>query len=347
VAAAAAQAGAQPGSAAPASSEGYESAEGGIGLAPEPGPEPEPSGAQESPDAPQLPKAPTKQDDEPLLLGRPQEEEPQIQSEPARDEEREYVPLAKFLQQRDARKQAQAEFERLQQEAEQLRHWRQEYEPVLEEARRIWPEMQQQASQVPHLMQELEHQKALLSFYKQHLAKAQEEYGLDVDEASFEKDLRMQRALARIENLDTTINAALSQTLSEREAMYAQHQHEAAQRAAAERARQEREERFNTEFTALTGKAPGLKNFRNALRAEFESNPGARLQDIAADLVQTLTARQAVADDSAARMVRTQGASSAARPQVGPDNPADKYRGMGVREIIAARRAELKRSGLL
>lgn len=343
VAAAAAQAGVGASSAAPASSEGYETSEGGVGAA---GPVAVPDQAPPPPaDEPQV-QQPQQADSEPVpVLGTPDRFEPA--DEPTVPSEQQHVPLAVLLKERDQRQAYQRQLEAIEAEKAELARWRQEYEPVLDEARQIWPEMQQQAARVPALMQELDRLNRMAEFYKSHATKAKDEYGLEFDEGAFLKDMQLQQALAKIENLDTTINSALAAQFNEREAMFARHQQEAAQREAAERDRRDRDQRFEQQFGDLVKAAPALKNFRHALRTEFDANPMVPLRETAGPLVQSFSAQNARAADQAASMVRTQGAASGSRPQLGSGDESARYAGMGVKEIIAQRKAELRRAGLL
>jgi uncharacterized protein len=272
---------------------------------------------------------------------------PHDEPSPPPQEETTHVPLAVLLRERETRQEAQRKFEELQREREELARWRQEYEPVLDEARRIWPEMQQQAQQVPQLQQQLEQARQVVEFYKGHLDRAKEEYGLEVDDQSYFKDLQLKAALDRLSNIDQTINSALAAQLNEREAMFAYQQQQQAQQHQAEQARRDRDQAFEQQFGELVKAAPQLATFRKAVRTEWEENPARAVREVAQPLVETFVSRSAVQQDNAARMVRTQGASSGSRPSVGHQTPGERYKGMGVKEIVASRRRELRGQGLL
>jgi hypothetical protein len=340
VAAAAEQAGVVPDPAASASSEIVES-RGGFDESTSSQPQ------EPSPAGPRLVEAQPTTHTEVPMLGAPDRTLQEAPPVSAQEDEAQFVPLKTFLMERDGRKDLRRQLEELQAREAELTRWRQEYEPVLDEARRIWPEMQQQAAQVPVLAQQLDQTKRLNEFYRRHLESAKAEYGLTVDEEGFLKDLQLQAALDRMNNIDQTINAALSHQFSQREAMYAAHQHRQQGEESQRRERADHDQRFEQQFGDLTKAAPGLKNFRNALRAEFDANPRLPLRDTAAPLVQQLSARQAQAASQAANMVRTQGPTSGARPQAGAPSPSERYARKGVQELIAQRRAELRGAGLL
>jgi hypothetical protein len=249
------------------------------------------------------------------------------------DDDEHYVPLSQLLEVRHKLTQAQYR-------ERELSEWKEQHEPLLLEFQGRVPEFRQAITERQQLLQEKEAWTRRAEALQAAMLRAKETGEVDFDPAQQEREQALMLGLQKLNQIDTI----LEQKMTGFQEQLQRQQREQAQYMESVRLHQESETKFTSELDKILEKAPELEVQRDAFMRQHQASPEASAEEIAGWAVDLATkARVTRAARKNANAKRQPKSASGPSAKPASDEPrAQDYSGMTVRQIVEAKRKELR-----
>ncbi len=332
---------------APATTQ-YEVTDGGF-ADPEAGRE-----AQEPATVPETPPQQPSEQQEPQILGQP--EEPEAPAEPEVEVAEEEAPtgpsqdevyqglLSAAQAERQARQAIQQQMAEQQRLLEEANAFRQQYEPHIDELTELWPQIQQQSTE----LEEAQRQHAALNKRLELYRAAAQESGIEVDESQFYAQERLDAMERQLAELPNQLDQRLSRLIDSRTQDYDSREQERQRYEYEQQLRAQHQQAVAAKLDSFYEANPMLKEFDTFIRQEVTKDPSVDPNVVAAPFMKAFASRQVAAKAANQGQVSPAGSNTAVPAPAEAEASAQRdlgseYAGMG----IDAQIAKLKRSGLI